>query len=199
MPAPRRRDRSAAARHASPAPSPHRSTPKAAPAPASGPRVAVVMGSESDREVVSGAGAVLDEFGVRWEWRVLSAHRTPEAAAEFARAAAGRGLQVIIAAAGGAAHLPGVLAAWTTLPVVGLPVRSAALGGMDSLLSMVQMPPGVPVATVGVDGARNAALLAVAILALGDAELAERLRQFRARQAERVLAADERYRRGATD
>jgi 5-(carboxyamino)imidazole ribonucleotide mutase len=154
------------------------------------------MGSESDREVVAPAGAVLDEFGVRWEWRVLSAHRTPEAAAEFARGAAARGVQVLIAAAGGAAHLPGVLAAWTTLPVIGVPVRSPALGGLDSLLSMVQMPPGVPVATVGVDGARNAALLGVAILALGDPALAEKLRAFRQRQAERVLKADARFRQG---
>ena len=167
----------------------------AAPAPA-GPPVAVVMGSESDRETVAPAGAVLDEFGVRWQWRVLSVHHTPDAAAEFARGAERAGVRVIVAVAGGAAHLPGVLAASTTLPVIGLPVRGAALGGLDSLLSMVQMPPGVPVAVVSVDGARNAALLAVQILALADPALRRALVDFRARQAERVLAADARYREG---
>ena len=154
--------------------------------------VAVVMGSESDREVVAPALAVLDEFGVPRQWRVLSAHRTPEEAAAFARGAASEGVGVIIAAAGGAAHLPGVLAAHTVLPVIGLPVRSPALGGLDSLLSMAQMPPGVPVGTVGIDGARNAGLLAVAILALGEPRLASALADFRKRQADRVLQSDAR-------
>lgn len=160
--------------------------------------VAVVMGTESDRDVVAPAGAMLDELGVTWQWRVLSAHRTPEAAADFARGAERAGLKVIIAAAGGAAHLPGVLAAWTTLPVIGLPVRSAALGGLDSLLSMAQMPPGVPVGAVSIDGARNAALLAAQILALADGGLRQRLVEFRARQTERVIAADERFRERET-
>jgi 5-(carboxyamino)imidazole ribonucleotide mutase len=154
--------------------------------------VAVVMGSDSDREVVAPAIAVLDEFGVPRQWRVLSAHRTPEEAAAFARGAAASGVGVIIAAAGGAAHLPGVLAAHTVLPVIGLPVRSPALGGLDSLLSMAQMPPGVPVGTVGIDGARNAGLLAVAILALAEPRLADALGEFRRRQAARVLEADAR-------
>jgi phosphoribosylaminoimidazole carboxylase PurE protein len=154
--------------------------------------VAVVMGSESDREVVAPALAVLDEFGVPRQWRVLSAHRTPEEAAAFAAGAAAAGVGVIIAAAGGAAHLPGVLAAHTVLPVLGLPVRGPALGGLDSLLSMAQMPPGVPVGTVGIDGARNAALLAVAILALGEPRLSQALLEFRRRQAERVLQSDSR-------
>jgi len=166
----------------------------ARPAPRPAPRVAVVMGSDSDREVVAPAVAVLDEFGIGREWRVLSAHRTPEQAVAFARGAAEAGIAVIIAAAGGAAHLAGVLAAHTILPVIGLPVRSPALGGLDSLLSMAQMPPGIPVGTVGIDGARNAGLLAVAILALQDPALAGRLAEFRARQAQRVLDADARLR-----
>lgn len=171
--------------------------PAAARSEKRAPRVAVVMGSESDRETVAPAVAVLDDFGVAREWRVLSAHRTPEEAAAFARGAAEAEFAVVIAAAGGAAHLAGVLAAHTTLPVIGLPVKSAALGGLDSLLSMAQMPPGVPVATVGIDGARNAGLLAVAILALQDQALARRLADFRRSQAERVLASDARVRSGA--
>jgi len=159
-----------------------------------GPRVAVLMGSESDREVVAAALEVLDEFGVTAEWRVLSAHRTPQAVAEFAQNARGRGVGVIIAAAGGAAHLAGVVAAWTTLPVIALPVRGKSLDGLDSLLSMVQMPPGVPVATVGIDGARNAALLAVAILSVADEQLARRLEGYRASMAQKVLESDARIR-----
>ncbi len=153
-------------------------------------RVAVLMGSLSDREVVAPAVAVLQEFGVAPAWRVLSAHRTPEATAAFVRQAEADGTQVFIAAAGGAAHLAGAVAAQTARPVIGVPVRSPALGGLDSLLSTVQMPPGVPVATVGIDGARNAGLLAVSILALADPELAGRLAEFRQRQTERVLASD---------
>ena len=155
-------------------------------------RVAVLMGSLSDREVVAPAVAVLQEFGVAHAWRVLSAHRTPEATAAFVRQAEADGTQVFIAAAGGAAHLAGAVAAQTARPVIGVPVRSPALGGLDSLLSTVQMPPGVPVATVGIDGARNAALLAVAILALGEPRLSQALLEFRRRQAERVLQSDSR-------
>lgn len=164
------------------------------PSSSPAPRVAVVMGSESDRDAVAPAIAVLDEFGVARQWRVLSAHRTPEEAAAFARGAAEAGIAVIIAAAGGAAALPGALAACTTVPVIGLPVRSAALGGLDSLLSMAQMPPGVPVGCVGIDGARNAGLLAIAILALADPALRDALADFRRRQGERVLASDARLR-----
>lgn len=153
-------------------------------------RVAVLMGSLSDREVVAPAIATLDELGVASTWRVLSAHRTPAQTAEFIRTAEAEGVQVFIAAAGGAAHLAGTVAAHTARPVIGIPVASPALGGLDSLLSTVQMPPGVPVATVGIDGARNAALLAVAILALADAGLAARLADFRRRQTEKVLASD---------
>jgi 5-(carboxyamino)imidazole ribonucleotide mutase len=156
--------------------------------------VGIVVGSLSDREVVAPATAVLDEFGVPWEWRVISAHRSPEALAEYARTAEERGLRALIAAAGGAAHLPGVLAAQTILPVVGIPVADRNLGGLDALPSIAQMPPGIPVATVGIDGARNAALLAVAILALGDAALAARSRTWRRSQAEGVAEADRRLR-----
>ncbi len=157
--------------------------------------VAVLMGSLSDREVVAPAVATLAELGVAHTWRVLSAHRTPEATATFVREAEAEGTQVFIAAAGGAAHLAGAVAAHTAKPVIGIPVASRALGGLDSLLSTVQMPPGVPVATVGIDGARNAALLAVSILALADADLAGRLAAFRRSQTDKVLASDAELRR----
>ena len=151
-------------------------------------RVGMVMGSESDRPVMEEAGKVLDEFGVGWELVVRSAHRTPEAAAEWARTARERGLQVVIAAAGGAAHLAGAMAAHTRLPVLGVPLASSPLGGFDALLSTVQMPPGVPVGTLGVGswGAKNAAHLALRILALHDEALARRLEQ---RAAEMAAAA----------
>ena len=153
------------------------------------PLVAVIMGSKSDWPVIKSCSETLEEFGIAHECRVLSAHRTPEPTAEYARGAEDRGLRVIIAAAGGAAHLAGVIAGHTTLPVLGVPIQSKALNGIDSLLSTVQMPPGIPVGTlaIGEPGARNAALLAVAILALGDADLRARLHAFRERQAARVL------------
>jgi 5-(carboxyamino)imidazole ribonucleotide mutase len=138
---------------------------------AGGTLVAVVMGSSSDLEVMEGAVEVLTRFGVAHEVRVVSAHRTPDDMIAFGHAAAGRGLRVIIAGAGGAAHLPGMLASVTTLPVIGVPVALSNLDGLDSLLSIVQMPRGVPVATMAVNGARNAGLLAVRILALGDETL----------------------------
>ncbi len=141
-------------------------------------RVGIVMGSDSDLPVMAGAARALEELGVAVEVVIASAHRTPEKAAAYARAAAGRGLQAIIAGAGGAAALPGVLAAETTLPVIGVPVRAGSLDGLDSLLSIVQMPRGVPVATVGIDGAWNAGLLAARILAVKDADLAERLAEY---------------------
>lgn len=152
------------------------------------PKVGMVMGSESDRTVMEEAGKVLDEFGVGWELVVRSAHRTPEAAAEWARTARARGLEVVIAAAGGAAHLAGAMAAHTRLPVLGVPLASSPLGGFDALLSTVQMPPGVPVGTLGVGswGAKNAAHLALRILALHDEVLARRLE---ARAAEMAAAA----------
>ena len=140
--------------------------------------VGVIMGSDSDWPTMRAAAEALDEFGVAFEVRVLSAHRTPEAMLAYARSAAGRGLRVIIAGAGGAAHLPGMVAGATPLPVVGVPVPLKYLDGMDSLLSIVQMPAGVPVATVSIGGARNAGLLAVRILAAADERLRQRMESF---------------------
>ncbi len=147
------------------------------------------MGSVSDWEVMSDAADTLEEFGVAYEKRVVSAHRTPDLMAEYAKTARSRGVEVIIAGAGGAAHLPGMVASMTTLPVVGVPVKSKALSGLDSLLSIVQMPAGVPVATVAINGARNAALIAISILALHDDMLASALEDFRRKQTETVLKA----------
>ena len=148
------------------------------------------MGSSSDWETMGSAATTLDELGVPYELRVISAHRTPDLLFEYAAGARSRGIEVIIAGAGGAAHLPGMTAAKTSLPVIGVPVQSKALNGLDSLLSIVQMPAGVPVATVaiGAAGAKNAALLAVAILANSRPDLRERLDAFRARQTEAVLS-----------
>jgi 5-(carboxyamino)imidazole ribonucleotide mutase len=154
--------------------------------------VAVIMGSTSDWETMRHACEALDRFGVAYEKHVVSAHRTPAWMTEFATGAAGRGLEVIIAGAGGAAHLPGMTAAQTTLPVLGVPVQTSTLNGLDSLLSIVQMPGGVPVATlaIGKAGATNAGLLAVQILALSRPELAERVRAFRREQTEAVRASE---------
>lgn len=151
------------------------------------PRVAIVMGSGSDRPVMEKAGAMLDRFGIEHETRVLSAHKTPDQALEFATNAAANGFGVIIAGAGKAAHLAGVMAAKSLLPVIGVPI-SASLDGMDALLSTVQMPTGIPVATVAIDAANNAALLAVAMLAIGDDDLTERLAEYRQELAEKTLA-----------
>lgn len=152
------------------------------------PLVGVIMGSQSDWATLRHAAETLTALGVAYEARIVSAHRTPDRLAEYAKTAAGRGLRVIIAGAGGAAHLPGMCASWTTLPVFGVPVESAALKGLDSLLSIVQMPAGIPVGTlaIGRAGAVNAALLAVAVLALDDPALAARLAAFRAAQTENV-------------
>ena len=152
------------------------------------PTVAVVMGSDSDWTVMKEAAAVLAEFGVVHEVEVVSAHRTPTKMISFGRDAAGRGIRVIIAGAGGAAHLPGMLAAVTTLPVIGVPVALAKLDGLDSLLSIVQMPAGVPVATVSIGGARNAGLLAIRMLAISDPVLETALADF-ARSLEETVAA----------
>lgn len=152
------------------------------------PLVAVVMGSDSDWSVMSEAAAVLAEFGVPCEVEVVSAHRTPERMIAWGKAAAGRGLRSIIAGAGGAAHLPGMLASVTTLPVIGVPVPLAKLDGLDSLLSIVQMPAGVPVATVSIGGARNAGLLAIRMLAATDSGLSKKLADF-ARSLEESVAA----------
>lgn len=153
------------------------------------PLIGIIMGSKSDWETMQNAAEVLAEFGVPHETRIVSAHRTPELMREYAQTAEGRGLEVIIAGAGGAAHLPGMVAAQTVLPVLGVPVQSQALKGMDSLLSIVQMPAGVPVGTmaIGKAGARNAALLAIAIVANSRPELRRKLHAFRADQTQRVL------------
>ena len=150
------------------------------------------MGSESDLDTMSGAAEVLQEFGVAHEVEVVRAHRTPHRMAEYAEQAAGRGLKVIIAGAGGAAHLPGMVASYTTLPVIGVPVQTKALSGVDSLYSIVQMPAGVPVATVGIGNARNAGLLAVRILATHDAALQAKLEAFFGQQRDKVAGMNER-------
>jgi 5-(carboxyamino)imidazole ribonucleotide mutase len=154
------------------------------------PMVGVIMGSDSDWTVMSAAADALDEFAVAHEVRVVSAHRTPVGMAEYAQGAAARGLRVIIAGAGGAAHLPGMVASMTTLPVIGVPVPLKYLDGMDSLLSIVQMPAGVPVATVSIAGARNAGLLAVRILATSDAALRKQMAAFQEELADSVTAKD---------
>ena len=151
------------------------------------PLVAVVMGSDSDWNVMTDAAAALTEFGIAHEVEVVSAHRTPERMIAFGKEAAGRGIRVIIAGAGGAAHLPGMLASVTTLPVIGVPVPLSKLDGLDSLLSIVQMPAGVPVATVSIGGARNAGILAARILSIGDPALTEALAAY-ARTLETLVA-----------
>jgi 5-(carboxyamino)imidazole ribonucleotide mutase len=158
-------------------------------------KVQIVMGSQSDMPVVSKAIDTLKEFGVEVCPMVCSAHRTPERAAEFARNARADGVDVIIAAAGKAAHLPGVLAAFTTLPVIGLPIKSSFMDGLDSLLSIVQMPTGVPVATVGVNAAENAAILAVQMISLKDKVLEEKLLQMKEDMAKKVIESDEAVRK----
>lgn len=153
-------------------------------------KVAIVMGSDSDWRILQDANEQLKAFGVSAEVEVLSAHRTPERMIEWGKAAASRGIKVVIAGAGGAAHLPGMLASVTSLPVVGVPISLTHLDGMDSLLSIVQMPAGVPVATVSIDGAKNAALLALRILATADTQLLAKLDEFRASLVETVLEKD---------
>ena len=155
-------------------------------------KVGIVMGSKSDLPIMEEAAAVLKQFGIAYEMRVLSAHRCPEEVAQFSRGAIANGFSVVIAGAGMAAHLPGVIAASTTLPVIGVPIDASSLGGLDALLSIVQMPPGIPVATVGIGkaGAKNAALLAVQTLALGDRGLQDKLASYRESQRQAVLSAD---------
>ena len=159
-------------------------------------RVGVIMGSDSDLKPMQGCLETLEEFGIPYELRVISAHRSPEAAHEYARTAADRGLECLIAAAGGAAHLAGVLASMTPLPVIGVPIQTGALSGLDSLLSTVQMPGGVPVATVGIgkSGPVNAAVLAAQILARGNPKLREQIDRYKAQLAERVARADKNVR-----
>ncbi|MBM2841946.1 MAG: 5-(carboxyamino)imidazole ribonucleotide mutase [Bacteroidetes bacterium] len=147
------------------------------------------MGSASDAETMEPARTTLKEFGIACEFKVLSAHRTPDETFKYAEDAAGRGIEIVIAGAGGAAHLAGVIAAKTILPVIGVPIQSKSLNGLDSLLAMVQMPAGIPVATVAINGSANAALLAIAILALKYPELQTKLRQYREKMKQKVLDA----------
>lgn len=156
-------------------------------------KVAIVMGSKSDYPVVEKAEAMLREFGVEYETRIISAHRTPKQAEEFAANAEANGFGTIIAAAGKAAHLAGVLAATTPLPVIGLPMKSSTMDGLDSLLSVVQMPKGVPVATVAINGAENAAILAVQILTAGNPDLRQKIKDFKKRQEEEIIALDHEF------
>ena len=150
-------------------------------------KVAVIMGSSSDYDVMSAAIQVLEEFGVEYEKKVISAHRTPDLMCEYAKSAKERGIGAIIAGAGGAAHVAGVVAGMTTVPVIGVPIQTKALGGIDSLLSIVQMPGGIPVATMAINGAKNAGLFAVQILALTDEALADKLLKYRQAQTQKVL------------
>ena len=150
-------------------------------------KVSIIMGSKSDWDVMSAACETLESFGVEYEKKVISAHRTPQFFMEYMAGARERGVGIVIAGAGGAAHLPGMAAALTTLPVIGVPIKSKAMSGLDSLLSIVQMPSGIPVATMAIDGAKNAALYAVAMLAINDEALATKLAIFREKQAEKVL------------
>ena len=153
-------------------------------------KVAILMGSTSDYDVMSAAVEILDAFGVPYEKRVISAHRTPDLMFEYARSAKANGIDVIIAGAGGAAHVAGVIAGLTTVPVIGVPIRTQMMGGLDSLLSIVQMPGGIPVATVAINGAKNAALLAVQMLAIKYEDLAVKLEEFRKKQTQKVLDAE---------
>ncbi len=152
-------------------------------------KVAVIMGSTSDYEIMSGAIKVLEELGIDYEKRVISAHRTPDLMCEFAKSAKARGIAVIIAGAGGAAHVAGVVAGMTTIPVIGVPIQTKTLGGMDSLLSIAQMPGGIPVATMAINGAKNAGLFAAQILALQNEEINKKLEEFRRKQTQQVLDA----------
>ncbi|HHV44620.1 MAG TPA: 5-(carboxyamino)imidazole ribonucleotide mutase [Firmicutes bacterium] len=154
--------------------------------------VGIVMGSDSDLPVMADAAAFLDEMGVGYEMRIISAHRTPDVALSYANSAAERGLKVIIAGAGKAAHLPGVLAAYTHLPVIGVPILSSTLAGTDALYSIVQMPTGIPVACVAINGAKNAAILACQMLGIGDERLAAKVQDYKARLAEEVRTKDQR-------
>lgn len=152
-------------------------------------KVSVIMGSTSDYEIMSQAVKVLEDLGIEYEKRVISAHRTPDLMFEYAKSARECGIGVIIAGAGGAAHVAGVVAGMTTVPVIGVPIQTKALGGMDSLLSIVQMPGGIPVATMAINGSKNAGLFAAQILALTDSALAQRLQEFRKEQTQKVLEA----------
>ncbi|ACI19716.1 phosphoribosylaminoimidazole carboxylase, catalytic subunit [Dictyoglomus thermophilum H-6-12] len=154
-------------------------------------RVGIVMGSDSDLEIMSEAAKVLEEFGVDYEIHVMSAHRTPEKVFDYTKTAEERGIEVFIAGAGGAAHLPGVIAALTTFPVIGVPIKTSSLNGLDSLLSIVQMPSGIPVATVAINGSKNAGLLALQILSIKYPEIKQKLKEFKDKMKEEVTSKDE--------
>lgn len=154
------------------------------------PLVAIVMGSDSDLQVMSKAAEVLKEFSIQFEMRILSAHRVPSQLKNFVEESEKKGIKIFIAGAGLAAHLPGVVSSYTALPVIGVPLKSGALNGFDSLLSIVQMPPGVPVATVAVDGAKNAAFLALQILSISDSDLADKLKKYKKEMEEIVIKKD---------
>lgn len=156
------------------------------------PRIGIIMGSDSDLSIMKDACAILDEFQVDYDVTVCSAHRLPHETAEYASGAEGRGLEVIIAGAGGAAHLPGVIAAFTILPVIGVPIKTSTLSGIDSLYSIVQMPKGIPVATVAINGSANAALLALEMLALKDTDIKNQLLKYRQKMSSDVLQKDQR-------
>lgn len=162
-------------------------------------KVGIIMGSDSDLEVMKDAAKIMDDFGINYEITVVSAHRTPERMFTYAKEAKGRGIQVIIAGAGGAAHLPGMVASITTLPVIGVPVKLKTMDGLDSLLSIVQMPGGVPVATVAINNAKNAGLLAVQILALQNESLAEAMQKYKDTMKEEVLVKAEKVEKGRTN
>lgn len=162
-------------------------------------KVGIIMGSDSDLEVMKDAAKIMDDFGINYEITVVSAHRTPERMFTYAKEAKGRGIQVIIAGAGGAAHLPGMIASITTLPVIGVPVKLKTMDGLDSLLSIVQMPGGVPVATVAINNAKNAGLLAVQILALQNESLAEAMQKYKDTMKEEVLIKAEKVEKGRTN
>lgn len=154
------------------------------------PTVGIIMGSDSDLSIMQEAADILDKFRVDYEMTICSAHRLPEQTANYAATAFDRGIKVIIAGAGGAAHLPGIIAAYTILPVIGVPIKTSALSGVDSLYSIVQMPRGIPVATVAINGSANAALLALQILGLSDGNLQSRMQEYRSRMADEVIGKD---------
>lgn len=159
------------------------------------PQIGIIMGSDSDLSVVKETLAILDQFNITYEALILSAHRTPEETIKYAKLASKKGIKVIIAAAGGAAHLPGIIAAYVTLPVIGLPIKSSTLSGVDSLYSIVQMPPGIPVATVGINAAKNAGLLAIEILALNNKQLQKKLSEYKKVQNNIVLQKTEKLKK----
>lgn len=158
------------------------------------PEIGIIMGSDSDLEVMKEAGDILDGFGVEYEFTICSAHRLPNETAQYAATAISKGIKIIIAGAGGAAHLPGVIAAYTILPVIGVPIKTSTLSGVDSLYSIVQMPRGIPVATVAINGSINAALLALEILAVNDVKMAEKLIEYRKNMAAEVINKDQNLR-----